>query len=96
MLHSRKNNYKIKYLHERCFRLIYSNKKLSYENFLEKDDSVSIHHKNIQALAIELEILHQCGKGVKTKSHKVLGAIFYVRRSYREKTGRGAFLTPTS
>ena len=54
MLHSRKSNYKIKYLHERCFRLIYSNKKLSYENFLEKDNSVSIHHKNIQALAIEM------------------------------------------
>ena len=91
MLHSRKNNNKIKHLHERCLRLIYSDKKSSYENLLEKDNSVSIHHKNIQALAIELEILHQCGKRVKTKSHKVLGAIFYVRRSYRGKTGRGPF-----
>ena len=54
MLHSRKNNNKIKYLHERCLRLIYSDKKSSYENLLEKDHSVSIHHKNIQALAIEM------------------------------------------
>ena len=54
MLHSRKNNNKIKHLHERCLRLIYSDKKSSCENLLEKESSVSIHHKNIQALAIEM------------------------------------------
>ena len=50
MLHSRKNN-KIRHLHERYLRLIYSDKKSSYENPLVKDNSVSVHHKNIQALA---------------------------------------------
>ena len=54
MFHSRKNNNKIKHLNDRCLRLIYINKKSSYENLLEKDNSVSIHHKNIQALAIEM------------------------------------------
>ena len=54
MLHSRKNNNKIKHLHERYLRLIYSDKMSSDENLLEKDDSVSIHHKNIQTLAIEM------------------------------------------
>ena len=54
MPHRCKNNSKIKHLHERCLRLIYSDKKSSYENFLEKDKSASIHHKNIQALAIEI------------------------------------------
>ena len=54
MLQGRKNNNKIKHLHGRCLRLIYSDKKSSYENLLEKDNSVSIHHKNIQALAIEM------------------------------------------
>ena len=34
MLHNRKNNNKIKYLHEQCLRLTYSDKKSSYENFL--------------------------------------------------------------
>ena len=38
----------------------------------------------------KLEILHQCGKRVKTKSQKVLGANSYICRSYRGKTGRGA------
>ena len=41
MLHSRKNNNKIKYLHERCLRLIFSDKMSFYENLLEKDNSVS-------------------------------------------------------
>ena len=36
MLHSRKNNNKIRHLHELCLRLIYSDKKSSYENLLEK------------------------------------------------------------
>ena len=54
MLHSRKNNNKTKHLHERCLQLIYSDKKSSYENLLEKNNSVSIHHKNIQALTIEM------------------------------------------
>ena len=45
---------KIKHQHERCLRLIYTDKKSSCENLLEKDNSVSIHHKNIQALAIEM------------------------------------------
>ena len=40
-------------------------------------------------------ILHQCGKIIQTKSHKVFGANFYVCRSCRGKVGRGAFLPPT-
>ena len=54
MLHSRKNNNKIKHLHERCLRLNYRDKKSSFKNLLEKDNLVSIHHKNIQALVIEM------------------------------------------
>ena len=42
----------------------------------------------------ELEILDQYGKKVKTKSQKILGDNSYVCRSYRGKTGRGAFLAP--
>ena len=42
----------------------------------------------------KLEILHKCGKKIKTKIQKVLGADSYVYRSYRGKTGRVAFLLP--
>ena len=44
MLHSRRNNKMIRNLHEQCFRLIYNDKNSSYEEFLTKDGSVSIHH----------------------------------------------------
>ena len=54
MLHSRWNNNKIKHLHKRCLRLTYCDKASSYEDLLEKDGSVSIHHRNIQSLAIKM------------------------------------------
>ena len=46
------------------------------------------------ALGTKLKILHQSVKKVKTKSQKVLGANSYVCRTYRGKTGMGAFLPP--
>ena len=54
MLHSRSNNNKIKHLHERCLRIVYQDKQSSYENLLAKDGTVSMHHRNIRALAIEM------------------------------------------
>ena len=54
MCHNRTYNNKINRLHERCLRLIYNDKRSSFEDLLEKDNSVSIHHKNLQALAIEM------------------------------------------
>ena len=35
-------------------KIIYCDKNSSYEELLEKDGSVSIHHKNIQNLAVEM------------------------------------------
>ena len=47
-------NNKINRLHERCLRLIYNNKQSSFEIYWKKDNSDSIHHKNLQALATEM------------------------------------------
>ena len=52
MCHSRANNGKINRLHERCLRIIYSDKQSSFETLLEKDGSVSVH--NLQILATEM------------------------------------------
>ena len=54
MCHNRTNNNKINCLHERCLRLIYNDKKSSFKDLLEKDGSVSIHHRNLRTLAVEL------------------------------------------
>ena len=35
-------------------RLIYNDKKSSFENLLDKDKSVSIHYKTLTSLAIEM------------------------------------------
>ena len=44
----------INMLHERCLRIIYNDKQLSFTELLNKDNSVSIHIRNIQRLAIEM------------------------------------------
>ena len=54
MLRSCRNNNIIRNFHERCLGLVCNAKNSSYEGLLTKDDSVSIHHRNIQALTTEL------------------------------------------
>ena len=54
MCHSRSNNRKINMLHERCLRIIYNDKRLSFTELSQKDSSVSIHIKNIQRLSNEM------------------------------------------
>ena len=54
MCQSRTLNNKIIRLHERCLHIIYNDKTFTFKELLEKDNSVSIHYRNIQALAIEM------------------------------------------
>ena len=52
MLHSRKLNSKINRL--RDYTIMYNNNPSTFEELLELDNSVSIHHRNLQCLAMEL------------------------------------------
>ena len=52
MMHSGKLNNKINQLHERCLRVTYNDSLFSFEELLERDNSVSVQNKNIQCLAI--------------------------------------------
>ena len=54
MFHSRKLNNRINKLHEGCLRIVYNNNTSTYEELLKTDNSVSVHFRNVQALAIEL------------------------------------------
>ena len=54
MCHNRTQNNKINRLFERCLRLLYNDKKSSFHDLLEKDGSVSIHYRNLRALATEM------------------------------------------
>ena len=54
MFHSRTLNNKINRLHERALRLVYEDENLTFQELLDLDESMSIHHRNIQKLAIEM------------------------------------------
>ena len=54
MFCSRKMNRKINHIHERALRLVYDDYMTPFEELLFKDKSVSIHHRNLQKVAIEM------------------------------------------
>jgi len=54
MCHSRILNNKINKLHERALRVVYKNKELTFEQLLAKDNSFTIHERNLQKLALEM------------------------------------------
>ena len=54
MFHNRTLNNKINRLHERALRLVYADENLSFQELLELDNSMTIHHRNLQKLAIEM------------------------------------------
>ena len=54
MCHNRTINNKINRLHERCLRIIYNDNKSSFQELPDKDKGVTIHIKNVRALAIEM------------------------------------------
>ena len=56
MFHSRRLNNKIINVHEEALRIVYSDYKSTLQELLDKDASFSVHHRNIQVLAIEIYI----------------------------------------
>ena len=54
MCYNQTNNSEINRHHEICLRLIHNDKKSFFEDLLEKDGFVSVHHKNLKTLAVEM------------------------------------------
>ena len=54
MFHNRTLNNKINKIHERALRVVYKDINLSFQDLLDLDNSMTIHHRNIQKLAVEM------------------------------------------
>ena len=70
---SREINNKINSIHERSLRLVYSDKTSTFKEFLDKDKSASVDHKNIQVLATEIY------KTVNGLAPTILNSIFEIK-----------------
>ena len=54
MFCSKKMNRKINFIHGRALRMVYSDYTSTFSELLVKDKSISFHHRNIHALALEM------------------------------------------
>ena len=54
MCHNCTINNRTNSLHERCLRIVYNDNKSSFQELLDKDKDVTIHVKNVRALALEM------------------------------------------
>ena len=74
MFHSRNCNNKINNLHERALIFVYDNYTSSFNQFLDRDVSFSVHQNNIQTLVIEIyKVMHNLSEG------KIFNEIFTAR-----------------
>ena len=75
MFHSRKLNNRINKIHERALRIIYDDNKSTFRELLNKDNSFTIHERNIHALAIEL---YKVANGI---SPDIMSEVFPLKKS---------------
>ena len=54
MFHSRQLNNRINKIRETALRLVYKDNKLTFDDLLKLDNSVTIHQRNLQILATEI------------------------------------------
>ena len=77
MFHSRSLNNWINRLHERALRFVYKDPTLSFEDLLQRDNTFTIHHRNLQKLATEMY------KIINNLSPKIMNSIFpYTNNPY--------------
>ena len=90
MCHSRSMNNKVNRIHERYLRIIYSDKTSFFAVLLVKDGSVTIHTRNLQALATEMFNVH------KNMSTELMQGLFCVRQTHYNLRNPHHFAIPST
>ena len=89
MFHSRRLNNNINNVHEKALRIVYPDYKSKFKELLDKDASFSVHHRNIQALAIEIYIhIHGLSPAIAGKVFKINRTLPYTLRTHNEFSSR--------
>ena len=88
MFHSRQSDNKINLLHERALRIIYNDQISSFQELLDKGNSFTVHHFNIQSLAIEMF------KVVNNIAATIIGDLFTTYHSYNLRS-KSKFAVPS-
>ena len=76
MFHPRRLNNKINNVHKKALRIVYSDYKSTFQELQDKDASFSVHHRNIQTLAIKI-----C-KHIHGLSLAIMGEVFKINRNF--------------
>ena len=91
MCHSRKLYHKINRLHEKCPRIIYNDKRCSYEELLSKDGSVSMNHKKLQKFIIKVyKIVNELCLEIMNKVFQ-----FQTQNHHNLRSSKGKKVNPT-
>ena len=104
MFCSKRMNERINRIRERALRMVYLDYTSGFEDLLKRDGSVTIHHRNVQLVAIEMfKIVHDIGpKIMKTlvefkpnvrrdSDDNIIGNVFVRAKVKSEYLGKGSF-----
>ena len=81
MFCSRSANNRINRIHERALRITYNDDKSSFVELLDKDNSVSIHHRNLQVLCIEIyKIKHNLSSEILKEVFNIINPKYNLRK----------------
>ena len=89
MCYNRNIHKQIDRIHERALRIVYTDNNSSFEDLLKKSGSVTIHHRNLQHMAIEIY------KALNDLSSSLMTEVFFVKEKIYNLRNKNALFSKT-